>query len=157
MKYVFEMTLDLQTRPLGRWNKMVIHSYDSVNTGSGIITPVALKHERPFWFSKVRSYVQKIREGGLVDLGKHVYIWNCSNVNGKQLVYSVWNCSRISTSPVERRLFYTGIRTSICSTASKPGKKFIARFNRLHKQRIEEGNQHRVPARIQHFLLVYFA
>jgi len=56
-KYVFEMTLDLQTRPVGRWNKMVIHSYDSVNTGSGIVTPIALKHERPFWFSKVRSYV----------------------------------------------------------------------------------------------------
>jgi len=55
-KYVFEMTLDLQTRPLGRWNKMMIHSYDSVNTGSGIVTPVALKRERPFWFSKVRSY-----------------------------------------------------------------------------------------------------
>jgi len=55
-KYFFEMTLDLQTRPVGRWNKMIIHSYDSVNTGSGIVTPVALKHERPFWFSKVRSY-----------------------------------------------------------------------------------------------------
>jgi len=56
-KYVFEMALDLQTRPLGRWNKMVIHSYHSVNTVSEIVTPVALKHERPFWFSKVRSYV----------------------------------------------------------------------------------------------------
>jgi len=56
-KYFFKMTLDLQTRPVGRWNKMVIHSYDSVNIGSGIVTPVVLKHGRPFWFSKVRSYV----------------------------------------------------------------------------------------------------
>jgi len=56
-KYVFDMSLDLQSRPLGRWNKMVIQSYDSVNTVSGITTPVALKHERPFWFSKVRSYL----------------------------------------------------------------------------------------------------
>jgi len=55
-RYVFDMTLNLRSRPLGRWNKMDIQSYDSVNLETGDIHPVALKHERPFWFSKVRSY-----------------------------------------------------------------------------------------------------
>ena len=31
-------------------------TYDSVRLGSGEATPLALKNERPFWFSKVRSY-----------------------------------------------------------------------------------------------------
>lgn len=56
MRYVFTMTLDLRSRPLGRWNRMDIQSYDSVNMETGDVHPVALKHERPFWFSKVRSY-----------------------------------------------------------------------------------------------------
>ncbi|KAF9477585.1 hypothetical protein BDN70DRAFT_810414 [Pholiota conissans] len=55
-RYVFTMTLDLRSRPLGRWNRMDIQSYNSVNLDSGDVDPVALKHERPFWFSKVRSY-----------------------------------------------------------------------------------------------------
>ncbi|KAF8967612.1 hypothetical protein BDZ97DRAFT_2056725 [Flammula alnicola] len=55
-RYVFTMTLNLRSRPLGRWNRMDIHSYDSVNIETGDVYPVALKHERPFWFSKVRSY-----------------------------------------------------------------------------------------------------
>lgn len=50
------MTLDLRSRPLGRWNKLHLQSYDSVNLETGDISPVVLKHERPFWFSKVRSY-----------------------------------------------------------------------------------------------------
>jgi len=55
-RYVFTMALTLRSRPLGRWNKMDIESYDSVNIETGDVNPVALKHERPFWFSKVRSY-----------------------------------------------------------------------------------------------------
>lgn len=55
-KYNFQMTLELRSRPLGKWNRLDILSYDSVNTESGEETPVALKHDRPFWFSKVRSY-----------------------------------------------------------------------------------------------------
>ncbi|KAF8159469.1 hypothetical protein B0H34DRAFT_703607 [Crassisporium funariophilum] len=55
-RYAFAMNLNLRSRPLGRWNKMDIESYDSVNIESGDVYPVALKHERPFWFSKVRSY-----------------------------------------------------------------------------------------------------
>jgi len=56
-RYAFAMTLTLRSRPLGRWNKMDIETYDSVNIETGDVNPVALKHERPFWFSKVRSYV----------------------------------------------------------------------------------------------------
>ncbi len=57
IRYVFQMNLTLLSRPLGRWNKMDIVSYDSVNLETGDAAPVALKHERPFWFSKVRSYL----------------------------------------------------------------------------------------------------
>ncbi|KAJ3511115.1 hypothetical protein NLJ89_g4282 [Agrocybe chaxingu] len=55
-RYVFDMTLNLRSKPLGRWNRMDILTYDSVHVESGDVQPVALKHERPFWFSKVRSY-----------------------------------------------------------------------------------------------------
>jgi F-box protein 9 len=55
-QYMFVMTLELRSRPLGRWNRLDIESYDSVNLETGDTIPVALKHERPFWFSKVRSY-----------------------------------------------------------------------------------------------------
>jgi F-box protein 9 len=73
-RYVFKMTLGLRSRPLGRWNKLDFIRYDSVAVEvslgvsenlhdtnasafqSGEITPFSLKSERPFWFSKVRSY-----------------------------------------------------------------------------------------------------
>ncbi|KAF8074834.1 hypothetical protein FPV67DRAFT_1408248 [Lyophyllum atratum] len=55
-RYSFGMSLNLVSRPLGRWNKLNIEAYNSINLESGDINPVALKHERPFWFSKVRSY-----------------------------------------------------------------------------------------------------
>ncbi|KAJ3551479.1 hypothetical protein NP233_g13074 [Leucocoprinus birnbaumii] len=55
-RYVFVMSLGLKSRPLGRWNRLDIHSYDTLNLETGDLTPVALKHERPFWFSKVKSY-----------------------------------------------------------------------------------------------------
>lgn len=56
-RYSFKMTLTLRSRPLGRWNRLDFQEYDSVNMENGEVTPVALKNERPFWFSKVRSYV----------------------------------------------------------------------------------------------------
>ncbi|KAI0358040.1 hypothetical protein OH77DRAFT_1421315 [Trametes cingulata] len=56
MRYSFQMILDLRSRPLGRWNRLDFREYDSVHIGSGEATPLALKNERPFWFSKVRSY-----------------------------------------------------------------------------------------------------
>ncbi|KXN87426.1 F-box only protein 9 [Leucoagaricus sp. SymC.cos] len=55
-RYVFQMGLDLTSRPLGRWNRLDIDSYDTLNLETGDVTPIILKHERPFWFSKVRSY-----------------------------------------------------------------------------------------------------
>lgn len=55
-RYVFQMTLTLRSRPLGRWNKLDFKGYDSVDLQNGDIIPLSLKHERAFWFSKVRSY-----------------------------------------------------------------------------------------------------
>ncbi|EJF64105.1 hypothetical protein DICSQDRAFT_178617 [Dichomitus squalens LYAD-421 SS1] len=56
-RYSFQMVLDLRSRPVGRWNRLDFRSYDSVHIASGEATPLALKNERSFWFSKVRSYV----------------------------------------------------------------------------------------------------
>ncbi|PPQ67877.1 hypothetical protein CVT25_010316 [Psilocybe cyanescens] len=55
-RYAFLMTLNLRSRPLGRWNRMDIECYESINIETGDVNPIVLKHERPFWFSKVRSY-----------------------------------------------------------------------------------------------------
>ncbi|KAH0836746.1 hypothetical protein J3R83DRAFT_8481 [Lanmaoa asiatica] len=55
-RYHFQMTLTLRSKPLGRWNKLDLVSYDSVNIEDGEIVPFPLKHERPFWFSKVKSW-----------------------------------------------------------------------------------------------------
>jgi F-box protein 9 len=56
MRYTFQMILELRSRPLGRWNRLDFVTYDSVSMESGEATPLALKNDRPFWFSKVRSY-----------------------------------------------------------------------------------------------------
>jgi len=56
-RYTFQMTLTLRSRPMGRWNKLEFVEYESVDCVSGEVMPLVLKHERPFWFSKVRSYV----------------------------------------------------------------------------------------------------
>ncbi|KAG9010655.1 hypothetical protein FRB94_010132 [Tulasnella sp. JGI-2019a] len=56
-RYSFEMTLELQSRPVGRWNRLSITEYNSINLSTDESQPLALKHERPFWFSKVRSFV----------------------------------------------------------------------------------------------------
>jgi F-box protein 9 len=55
-KYVFQMTLALRSRPLGRWNKLDFIGYDSVKVEDGEAIPLPLKHVRSFWFSKVRSW-----------------------------------------------------------------------------------------------------
>ncbi len=55
-RYAFAMSLNLRSKPLGRWNRLDIQSYDTLNLETGDVTPVVLKHERPFWFSKVKSY-----------------------------------------------------------------------------------------------------
>jgi F-box protein 9 len=55
-KYIFQMTLALRSRPLGRWNKLDFIGYDSVNVEDGEAIPLPLKNERSFWFSKVKSW-----------------------------------------------------------------------------------------------------
>lgn len=59
-RYSFQMTLTLRSRPLGRWNKLEFIEYESINLADGEATALGLKNERPFWFSKVRSYSNKI-------------------------------------------------------------------------------------------------
>lgn len=54
-KYRFQMRLELKSRPLGRWNRLNLMNYDSVSA-DGEATPLLVKHDRPFWFSKVKSY-----------------------------------------------------------------------------------------------------
>jgi F-box protein 9 len=39
-----------------RWNKLDLDDYLSVSQDTGEEVPFPLTHERPFWFSKVRSY-----------------------------------------------------------------------------------------------------
>ncbi|KAH9840249.1 uncharacterized protein C8Q71DRAFT_746458 [Rhodofomes roseus] len=55
-RHAFQMTLELRSRPLGRWNRLNFLAYDSVNLESGKVSPVPLKHDRGYHFSKVRSY-----------------------------------------------------------------------------------------------------
>ncbi|KAF8575209.1 hypothetical protein K439DRAFT_1420045 [Ramaria rubella] len=56
-KYSFQMRLTLKSRPsLGRWNKLDFLGYESVNLQTGETYSFPLRHERPYWFSKVRSY-----------------------------------------------------------------------------------------------------
>lgn len=55
-KYTFQMTLSLYGRPTARWNRLDLVSYESIGL-DGDVVPVALKHERGFWFSRVRSWL----------------------------------------------------------------------------------------------------
>lgn len=55
-RYSFQMMLELRSRPLGRWNRLDFQEYDSVSVATGEAIALPLKKERPFWFSKVRSY-----------------------------------------------------------------------------------------------------
>ncbi|KAJ7195729.1 hypothetical protein C8J57DRAFT_1107157 [Mycena rebaudengoi] len=55
-RYAFKMELVLRSRPLGRWNKLEMAAYDSIDLETGNISSLGLKHERPFWFSKVKSF-----------------------------------------------------------------------------------------------------
>ncbi|KAJ7623170.1 hypothetical protein FB45DRAFT_924783 [Roridomyces roridus] len=55
-RYTFSMIMTLQSRPLGRWNKLQLTAYNSIDLQDGNVVPLGLKHERPFWFSKVKSF-----------------------------------------------------------------------------------------------------
>ncbi|KAG8749748.1 hypothetical protein FRC14_001130 [Serendipita sp. 396] len=56
LKYTFSMRLGLRSKPIGRWNKLDILHYSSIHIDTDEETPLPLKHERPYWFSKVKSY-----------------------------------------------------------------------------------------------------
>ncbi|EIW79397.1 hypothetical protein CONPUDRAFT_127505 [Coniophora puteana RWD-64-598 SS2] len=55
-KYQFQMELELRSRPLGRWNRLDLVAYDTVQVATGEVLALPLKHDRPFWFSRVRSW-----------------------------------------------------------------------------------------------------
>ncbi|BEI86619.1 hypothetical protein CcaverHIS002_0609060 [Cutaneotrichosporon cavernicola] len=55
-KYEFEMELMLRETGRGRWNKLDLVSYSSINLATGEALGLTLKHQKPFYFSKVRSY-----------------------------------------------------------------------------------------------------
>ncbi|KAH7335449.1 hypothetical protein B0J17DRAFT_670236 [Rhizoctonia solani] len=54
-EHSFKMELTLGSRPLGRWNRLTLDSYMSVNS-EGTPSSLPIRNERPFWFSKVRSW-----------------------------------------------------------------------------------------------------
>lgn len=51
-KYSFEMELGLKTTGRGRWNKLDMSTYSSINTATGEQLELSLKHQKPFYFSK---------------------------------------------------------------------------------------------------------
>ncbi|KAJ1306639.1 hypothetical protein OPQ81_007635 [Rhizoctonia solani] len=54
-EHSFRMELTLGNKPLGRWNRLTLDSYMSVNS-EGTPSTLPIRNERPFWFSKVRSW-----------------------------------------------------------------------------------------------------
>jgi len=55
-KYQFEMELSLRETGRGRWNKLDMLRYNSINLSTGESLGLSLKHQKPFYFSKVLSY-----------------------------------------------------------------------------------------------------
>ncbi|KAJ9116355.1 hypothetical protein QFC22_004796 [Naganishia vaughanmartiniae] len=51
-KYEFEMDLCLKTTQRGRWNKLDMLTYQSINLVNGEALGLSLKHQKPFYFSK---------------------------------------------------------------------------------------------------------
>lgn len=56
LRYKFRLVLKLDTTSRGKWNRMEVLEYESVNLESGEICPLPLNHKKPFHFSTVRSY-----------------------------------------------------------------------------------------------------
>jgi F-box protein 9 len=57
LRYAFTMTLSLKSKPvIGRWNRLDLMEYESVNLENGDKVPISFGKEKPFWFSRVRSY-----------------------------------------------------------------------------------------------------
>jgi F-box protein 9 len=55
-RYTFRIILKLDKTSRGKWNKMDILEYDSINLESGEVCALPLNHKKPFHFSTVRSY-----------------------------------------------------------------------------------------------------
>ncbi|KAJ9099167.1 hypothetical protein QFC21_004047 [Naganishia friedmannii] len=51
-KYEFEMDLCLKTTTRGRWDKVDMLTYQSINLVNGEALGLSLKHQKPFYFSK---------------------------------------------------------------------------------------------------------
>ncbi|KIS67033.1 SCF ubiquitin ligase complex subunit HRT3 [Mycosarcoma maydis] len=55
-KYAFRMVFSLRSTTRGRWNKLDLLDYYSVNLTNGEVLPLPQKHSRPFHFSRVIAY-----------------------------------------------------------------------------------------------------
>lgn len=51
-KYEFEMDLALRETGRGRWNKLDLSTYSSINLATGETLGLSLRHQKPFYFSK---------------------------------------------------------------------------------------------------------
>ncbi|SJX64957.1 related to F-box protein pof7 [Sporisorium reilianum f. sp. reilianum] len=55
-KYAFRMVFGLRSTTRGRWNKLDLLEYYSVNLTNGEVLPLPQKYSRPFHFSRVIAY-----------------------------------------------------------------------------------------------------
>ncbi|PWN47891.1 hypothetical protein IE53DRAFT_389962 [Violaceomyces palustris] len=55
-KYAFRMVFQLRQTARGRWNKLDLLEYFSVNLTNGEVLPLPQKHSKPFHFSRVLPY-----------------------------------------------------------------------------------------------------
>ncbi|PWN33107.1 uncharacterized protein FA14DRAFT_104277, partial [Meira miltonrushii] len=55
-RYNFRLILKLDGRNRGKWDRMEMLEYESINLVSGEICPLPMNHKKPFHFSPVRSY-----------------------------------------------------------------------------------------------------
>lgn len=62
--YTFLMELALKSKPIGKWNRLSLFSYSSVDSRNGEVVPLSLTKETEstkngntgFWFSRVLSW-----------------------------------------------------------------------------------------------------
>lgn len=51
-KYEFEMDIALRETSRGRWNKLDLSRYSTINLRTGEVLHLSLRHQKPFYFSK---------------------------------------------------------------------------------------------------------
>lgn len=54
--YTFRLLLKLDYTGRGKWNRMEMLEYESINLNNGEVCPLPMNHKKPFHFSTVRSY-----------------------------------------------------------------------------------------------------